>query len=69
MGLSKYQSVPLNCIRLQALVEAVYNGVQALLYSAIVFTMVGFDHNIGTLSCLRLTVPARARNKASACGH
>ena len=31
----------------QALVECCYNVVQALLYSAIVYTMVGFDHNFG----------------------
>ncbi len=33
--------------------EAVYNGAQALLYSAIVYTMVGFDHNIGKGACLQ----------------
>ena len=34
-------------VRLQALVELAYNGVQALLYSTIVYFMVGFDHNLG----------------------
>ena len=39
--------------RVQALVECCYNAVQALLYSAIVYTMVGFDHSFGTQSPAR----------------
>jgi hypothetical protein len=36
----------------QGLVEVVYNAFQALLYSTIVFFMVGFDINAGAVRVL-----------------
>ena len=35
-------------MNLQGMVEALYNLVQSLMYSAIVFFMVGFDISVGT---------------------